>query len=456
MERIGPAVRPKPAYIQYKRSRPAVAAWVAAFLFGVVAVDAGAKNELLRGHVSINERQNTSTPKVAVPKATADLSVKYGSAASSPAIAGAIKKAEKAPDARTVSDAQAALAHGIWKPGADPNLAVMYGNVPPGWSQQQAAMLYTTLPHLPRMPESITAENADRFAGVPDPLAGLPEGFSPADVQAGNEQMYAGRTRAQFGPIAVPPLHRDHSWLAEHARKVGNGFVVQNDHQISLISPEYSGGKSGSIREMTDSSGNIVYQQSFDPYGNSAHLQGSGPQPDFGYQGYYVHQRSGLNLTATRAYSPQLGRFLNRDPIEEYGGSNLFEYANNNPINFSDPSGLQVGVIVPTAPRQQQRRCPVGRRPPRRPLPLPRGRGPDCDEGPNRPPRPGTNKSINTLYDCINWCGEHCSDSPPPPPNPGFDRDAPHFNNCVTRCMNGHDGGGGYPNTGGTTNPPDK
>jgi uncharacterized protein RhaS with RHS repeats len=41
-----------------------------------------------------------------------------------------------------------------------------------------------------------------------------------------------------------------------------------------------------------------------------------------------------------RAYDPNLGRWINRDPIEESGGINLFGYVNNNPINFIDPFGL--------------------------------------------------------------------------------------------------------------------
>jgi len=422
-----------------------------------MALGASARNGLLRGRVTINERAGENAPKAIVPKTTSDLAAKYGSAASSPAIAGAIKKAEKAPDAQAVSEAQAALAHGIWKPGADPRLAIMYGNVPPNMQPEQASMLHEALPHLPRMPEPITAENADRYAGVTDPLAGLPQELSREDIQAANEQMFYGDMRHRSGPVCVPPLHRDHNWLAENARKSGNGFVVQNDHQISLISPEYGDGKSGSIREMTDSSGNIVYQQTYDPYGNPAHLQGSGSAPDFGYQGYYVHQRSGLNLTATRAYSPKLGRFLNRDPIEEDAGPNLFEYAYNNPISFSDPSGLLPILTPPVVPKQKEQKCPVARRPPRRPPPLTGGRGPDCDEGFNQPPKKGTNSSINTLADCINWCGHHCSDSPPPPPNPGWEKGGgSHFENCKKKCLSGPENGY-YPDTAaGTTGTPDK
>lgn len=41
-----------------------------------------------------------------------------------------------------------------------------------------------------------------------------------------------------------------------------------------------------------------------------------------------------------RAYSPDLGRWLNRDPIGERGGLNRYGYAQNSPVNMIDPLGL--------------------------------------------------------------------------------------------------------------------
>ena len=38
------------------------------------------------------------------------------------------------------------------------------------------------------------------------------------------------------------------------------------------------------------------------------------------------HQQSGLNLAMFRAYDPNLGRWINRDPIEERGGLNVYGY----------------------------------------------------------------------------------------------------------------------------------
>jgi hypothetical protein len=41
-----------------------------------------------------------------------------------------------------------------------------------------------------------------------------------------------------------------------------------------------------------------------------------------------------------RFYSPGLGRWINRDPIQELGGLNMYMYVANNPTNLSDPYGL--------------------------------------------------------------------------------------------------------------------
>lgn len=73
----------------------------------------------------------------------------------------------------------------------------------------------------------------------------------------------------------------------------------------------------GSITEMTDSSGNIVAQYRYDPFGNVTRVAGAGPDSDFLYAGYFYHQPSGLYITAHRFYNPKLGRWLNRDPIDD-------------------------------------------------------------------------------------------------------------------------------------------
>jgi RHS repeat-associated protein len=90
---------------------------------------------------------------------------------------------------------------------------------------------------------------------------------------------------------------------------------------------------------MTSSSGAIQAQYAYDPYGRVTKIQGT-LNSDFQYAGYYLHSSSALNLTLNRAYSPSLGRWINRDPIAETGGLNLYNYVWGDPAGRSDPSGL--------------------------------------------------------------------------------------------------------------------
>lgn len=49
-----------------------------------------------------------------------------------------------------------------------------------------------------------------------------------------------------------------------------------------------------------------------------------------------------LNYNYFRDYSPQLGRYVQADPIGLEGGLNPFLYALGNPLRYSDPLGLDV------------------------------------------------------------------------------------------------------------------
>ena len=48
----------------------------------------------------------------------------------------------------------------------------------------------------------------------------------------------------------------------------------------------------------------------------------------------------GLYYYKARMYSPVLGRFLQTDPIGTKDDLNLYAYVKNNPVNFTDPTGL--------------------------------------------------------------------------------------------------------------------
>jgi len=66
----------------------------------------------------------------------------------------------------------------------------------------------------------------------------------------------------------------------------------------------------------------------------------------FAFQGQFLDTESGFLNYGYRYYSPQLGRWLSKDPIEEEGGANLYGFAENNPVNEVDYLGLQAAALA--------------------------------------------------------------------------------------------------------------
>ena len=60
----------------------------------------------------------------------------------------------------------------------------------------------------------------------------------------------------------------------------------------------------------------------------------------FGFSTKYTDSETDLVYYGYRYYSPALGRWLSRDPIEERGGLNLYGFVNNDPVNMWDENGL--------------------------------------------------------------------------------------------------------------------
>jgi len=94
-----------------------------------------------------------------------------------------------------------------------------------------------------------------------------------------------------------------------------------------------------SVAELTNSSSVLQTQYVYAPFGKKNKLFGS-VDSEYQFAKMCLHERSGLNMAPYRSYSANLSRWLNRDPIEEFGGINLFAYVNNDPVSNTDESGL--------------------------------------------------------------------------------------------------------------------
>jgi RHS repeat-associated protein len=93
-----------------------------------------------------------------------------------------------------------------------------------------------------------------------------------------------------------------------------------------------------SVREVTTSSGTILDQRIYDPYGSTMQLQGT-TQATYQYAQLYKHKVSGLNLSLTRPYASNLGRFICRDYLKNIDQlePNRYIYVSNQPQNWVDP-----------------------------------------------------------------------------------------------------------------------
>jgi RHS repeat-associated protein len=69
----------------------------------------------------------------------------------------------------------------------------------------------------------------------------------------------------------------------------------------------------------------------------------------FGFSTKYTDTETDLVYYGYRYYSPALGRWLSRDPIEERGGLNLYGFVNNDPVNKWDKLGKQMGLPIPNS-----------------------------------------------------------------------------------------------------------
>jgi RHS repeat-associated protein len=119
------------------------------------------------------------------------------------------------------------------------------------------------------------------------------------------------------------------------------GLVFVRDSGNSYY-PAYDG--NGNLTAMVSSStGAAVAKYEYSPYGELLTSTGSyaGTNP-FRFSTKYVDSETNLAYFGYRYYNPETGRWLNRDPIEEKGGINLYESVHNNPVRYADMFGLYI------------------------------------------------------------------------------------------------------------------
>jgi RHS repeat-associated protein len=260
---------------------------------------------------------------------------------------------------------------------------------------------------------------------------------------AASQFAYDGLNRriqiAEINSSGTVTSTKNYLWIGQEmaeerdaSNTVTKRFFPQGEQQGGL-NYYYTRDHLGSVREMLNSSGTIVARYGYDSYGRTTLVSGTNLATEQ-YAAMYLHQPSGLFLTRAgdglstgRAYDPNTGRWLSRDPIGERWESNLYDYVDDDPIDQMDSTGLmsprcieamkQLNDAINDAVKQLERYNPVTDA--QGGVPILRGGNPiGRDTVPGGHAVKGLN-AINRVVNALNRVAAECKNDLPPPACPG-------------------------------------
>ena len=144
---------------------------------------------------------------------------------------------------------------------------------------------------------------------------------------------------------------------------VFRAYVYNPGGQMPLALQSYNGNfywlhadVLGSGRKMTDSSGTVIYRGEYDPHGQMVYEWASGGATYLNSHKFTGHERdwsTNLNNARARTYNHNRARFMQPDPLglgaadlSNPQSLNLYSYVENDPVNYTDPTGLLIQFCV--------------------------------------------------------------------------------------------------------------
>jgi RHS repeat-associated protein len=103
-------------------------------------------------------------------------------------------------------------------------------------------------------------------------------------------------------------------------------------------------GNGNIVSLVSATTGDVTARYEYGPFGEPIRISGPAATLNaFRFSTKRTCNTSDLVLYEYRAYSPCLGRWMSRDPVEETGGGNLYGFVFGNPLNNFDRLGLSAG-----------------------------------------------------------------------------------------------------------------
>ncbi|WP_244110117.1 RHS repeat-associated core domain-containing protein [Burkholderia ambifaria] len=162
------------------------------------------------------------------------------------------------------------------------------------------------------------------------------------------------------GEEALTYLYESNSYVP--LARIDRGKAAANDADVRDAVYYFHNDVSGLPEELTDAGGELVWQARYKVWGNAVQEEwvarvpqraipawgqvqeaalpsAQVPRPqNLRFQRQYLDRETGLHYNTFWFYDPDIGRFINPDPIGLLGGTNFYRYAPN-PIQWIDPWG---------------------------------------------------------------------------------------------------------------------
>ncbi|MCP4113093.1 MAG: RHS repeat-associated core domain-containing protein [Desulfobacteraceae bacterium] len=119
------------------------------------------------------------------------------------------------------------------------------------------------------------------------------------------------------------------------------GLTATLDNSASVVY-YYLYDANGNVGQLVNAAdGSIAAHYEYDPFGNIIKAEGEYRDSNpYRFSTKYFDAETGFLYYGFRHYSPELGRWLNRDPIGENGGFNIYAFSGNDPLGNFDFLGL--------------------------------------------------------------------------------------------------------------------
>lgn len=144
-------------------------------------------------------------------------------------------------------------------------------------------------------------------------------------------------------PLVTYVRGLDLSGTFEEAGGIG-GLLSRTAHSgangATLTHAFYHADANGNITKLIDGSQSSVADYKYDPFGRTISSSGTLATANvYRFSSKELMAQCGFYYYGFRFYDPLTQRWVNRDPIQEEGGINLYRFAGNGPIDRLDPDG---------------------------------------------------------------------------------------------------------------------